>query len=145
LHLTALTKETYFTGSSMWSNSHREILVINTGSLQWEDGFPVMKIGFSLWELLRRENPVLTLYRIAVYNIYLHFYIVMCMANTCNLYTFFRKYTRFKNQPPCLRKRRRPEPRCTGSCLLSFVHFLLSEKMHSIAAKNILVQQQVSY
>jgi hypothetical protein len=39
---------------------------MNTGSLQWEEGFPVMKTGFSLWELLHRENPVLTLYGIAV-------------------------------------------------------------------------------
>ena len=50
------------TGTSLCSNSHREIPVINTGSLQWEQGFPVMKTGFSLWELVHRENPVLALY-----------------------------------------------------------------------------------
>ena len=41
---------------SLCSNSHREIPVMNTGSLQWEEGFPVMKTGFSLWELLHREK-----------------------------------------------------------------------------------------
>ena len=47
---------------SLCTNSHREIPVMNTGSLQWEQGFPVMKTGFSLWELVHRENPVLALY-----------------------------------------------------------------------------------
>ena len=39
---------------------------MTTGSLQWEEEFPAMKTGFSLWELLHRENPVLALYGIAV-------------------------------------------------------------------------------
>ena len=30
----------------------------NTGPLQWEQGFPVMKTGFSLWELTYREFSV---------------------------------------------------------------------------------------
>jgi hypothetical protein len=31
-------------------------------SVQWEEGFPVMKTCFFLWELLHRENPVLALF-----------------------------------------------------------------------------------
>jgi hypothetical protein len=50
------------TGISLCSNSHRKIPVMNTGSLQWEKGFPVMKTWFSLWELLHWENPVLALF-----------------------------------------------------------------------------------
>jgi hypothetical protein len=42
--------------------SHREIPVKKQGSLQLEQGFPVMKTGFSLCGKLHRENPVLTLY-----------------------------------------------------------------------------------
>ena len=30
----------------------------NRGSLQWKQGFPVMRTGFSLWELTYREFPV---------------------------------------------------------------------------------------
>ena len=57
------------TGISLCSNTHKKIPVMNTGSLQWEqEGFPVMKTGFSLWELLHRENPVLALYWIAVWD-----------------------------------------------------------------------------
>ena len=33
-----------------------------TGSLKEEEGFHVMKKGFSLWEKLHRENPVMALY-----------------------------------------------------------------------------------
>ena len=40
------------TGISLCTNSHREFPVMNTGSLQWEQGFHVMKTGFSLWELV---------------------------------------------------------------------------------------------
>ena len=46
----------------------QEILVMKTGTLQWEQGFPVMKTGFSLWELTYREFPVsLTGFGFAVY------------------------------------------------------------------------------
>ena len=31
---------------------------MKTGTLQWEQGFPVMKTGFSLWELTHREFPM---------------------------------------------------------------------------------------
>ena len=31
--------------------------VMKTGTLQWEQGFPVMKTGVSLWELTYRELP----------------------------------------------------------------------------------------
>jgi hypothetical protein len=31
---------------------------MKTGTLQFEQGFPVMKTGFSLWELANREFPV---------------------------------------------------------------------------------------
>jgi hypothetical protein len=37
---------------------YRENPVIKTGTLQWEQGFPVMKTGFSLWDLTHREFPV---------------------------------------------------------------------------------------
>ena len=50
------------TGISLCTNSHREIPVMNTGSLQWEQGFPVIKQGFPCENLLHRENPVLALY-----------------------------------------------------------------------------------
>ena len=45
------------TGNSLCSNSHREIPVMNTGSLQWEQGFPVMKTGLSLWEFTTQGKP----------------------------------------------------------------------------------------
>ena len=50
------------TGFSLRTFSHREIPVMKTGSLQWEQGSPVMKTGFSLWEKVHRENPVPALY-----------------------------------------------------------------------------------
>ena len=37
---------------------YREIPVMKTGTLQWGQGFPVIKTGFSLWELIYREFPV---------------------------------------------------------------------------------------
>ena len=40
------------------TGKYRENPVIKTGNLQWEQGFPVMKAGFSLWELTYREFPV---------------------------------------------------------------------------------------
>ena len=50
---------------SLCTKSHREISVMNTVSLQWEQGFPVMKTGFSLWEFTTQgkpcSGPVLTL------------------------------------------------------------------------------------
>ena len=36
---------------------------MNTGSMQWEQGFPVMRTEFSICRKLHRENPVLALYR----------------------------------------------------------------------------------
>ena len=45
------------TGNSLCSNSHRKFLVMNTGSLQREQGFPVMKTGFSLWEFTTQRKP----------------------------------------------------------------------------------------
>ena len=35
---------------------------MKTGSLQWEQGPPVMKTDFSLWEKVHRENPAPALY-----------------------------------------------------------------------------------
>ena len=46
------------TGICLCSSSHREIPVMNTGSLQWEEGFPVMKAGFSPWELIHTEKTL---------------------------------------------------------------------------------------
>jgi len=43
--------------------SHREIPVLKTRVPECEQGFPVMKTGFSLCGKLHRENPVLSLYR----------------------------------------------------------------------------------
>ena len=61
------------TGISLCTNSHMEIPVMNTGSLQWEQEFPVMKTDFSLWELVKISTqgkpcsgPILALYGIAV-------------------------------------------------------------------------------
>ena len=45
------------TGVSLCSNSHREFPVMNTWSLQWEQGFPVLKTGFSLWEFTTQGKP----------------------------------------------------------------------------------------
>ena len=45
------------TGISPCSNSHREFPVMNTGSMQSEEGFPVKKIGFSLWEFTTQGKP----------------------------------------------------------------------------------------
>ena len=61
-HHTANPFPVMTTGISLCTNSHREIPVMNTGSLQWQLRFPLMKTGFSLWELVHRENPVLALY-----------------------------------------------------------------------------------
>jgi hypothetical protein len=38
------------------TGNYREIPVMKTGTLQLEQGFPVMKTGFSLWELTYRVS-----------------------------------------------------------------------------------------
>ena len=70
LFITANPFPVMTTGISLCSNSHREIPVMNTGSLQWDQGFPVIKTGFFLWEFTTqgkaRSDPVLALNGIAV-------------------------------------------------------------------------------
>ena len=73
------------TGFSLWSFSHKEIPVMNTGSLQWEKVFPVMKTGFSLWEKLHRANPVLALYWPCTGLQWKHIYTLLYRKLTCNL------------------------------------------------------------
>ena len=44
---------------------------MKTGTLQLEQGFPVMQTGFSLWELAHREFPVsCTGFGFTVHNLY---------------------------------------------------------------------------
>ena len=52
------------------TGKYREILEMKTGTLQWKQGSPVMKAGFSLLELTYREFPVsLTGFGFTVYKI----------------------------------------------------------------------------
>jgi hypothetical protein len=43
LMYTAISFPVMTTGISLCTNSHREVTVMKTGSLQWEQGFPVLK------------------------------------------------------------------------------------------------------
>ena len=57
------------TGISLCTNSHREMPVMNTGSLQREQGLPVMKTSFFPVRISTQgkpcSGPVLALYGIA--------------------------------------------------------------------------------